>query len=413
MNILIVSCVFAPEPVVSSKSSYSLAIYLTNKKNKVKVLAPYPSRPNKNNYPPKKMKLYHTDKVFRDFDVVRCFSIFSEKSTLLSRFIENISFGITSSFYLLFSKKYDVIYSNTWPIFASFLITITAKVKGIPIVTSVQDLYPETLVNQGRISSNNSFFNFFLSKIDKYILVSSYKCIAISDGFKTAIINKGIKKDMIEVVYNWNTSEDYLTNEKIQINFRDSFNIQENDFLIIFAGNISSSAGVAEIIKLFSKVESSKKNAYLCIAGEGSQHESCIKLAQKLRTNNVIFHYPWKKNETESLLKSANLLILPTLEDQALFSVPSKLISYMHAKRPILTIANKDSDLSKIISKSNSGWSVEISNAEEVLYEAIDTSSETLTEYGNNAFNYGNRYFNANLNLAKIDNILTNAKKNI
>ena len=53
MNILIVSCVFHPEPVVSSKSSFSLAVNLASKNNDVRVLAPFPSRPSASDYPKK------------------------------------------------------------------------------------------------------------------------------------------------------------------------------------------------------------------------------------------------------------------------------------------------------------------------------------------------------------------------
>jgi len=65
--------------------------------------------------------------------------------------MENISFGMTSSIYLLFSKKPNVIYANTWPVFAMGLLVLIAKVRGIRVVQSVQDIYPESLISQGRI----------------------------------------------------------------------------------------------------------------------------------------------------------------------------------------------------------------------------------------------------------------------
>jgi glycosyltransferase involved in cell wall biosynthesis len=411
MNILIVSCVFLPEPVVSGKSSYSLAHYLTRNKHNVEVLAPYPSRPNKDSYPSKLLKLYHVDKDFKDFKVVRCQSFFSQKSQLLSRFIENISFGLSTSLYLLFSRKYDVIYSNTWPIFASFLITFVAKIKRIPIVTSVQDLYPETLINQGRISNKGGLVNKTLLWIDKYCLAGAYKCVAISEGFKSALIKKGIESHKIEVVYNWDTSD--AIKQNFDVKFRDKFNLSDDSILLMYAGNISSSAGVTNLISIFKDIYTINKNSFLCIAGEGSQHNECIKIANINKPNNIFFYYPWKSNETESLLKSADILILPTLDDQALFSVPSKLISYMQSKKPIFTIANKKSDLYSIVTSSNSGWAVESNDARRVLIEAIETPKARLEKYGENAFNYGNQNFNANLNLKKLTTIITNAKKNI
>lgn len=412
MNILIVSCVFLPEPVVSGKSSFSLANYLTQDGNKVTVLAPYPSRPNVADYKQCKKKMYYHDNIFEEFRVIRCFSIFSKKSKLLSRFIENISFGITSSLYLLISKEIDVIYSNTWPLFASFLITIVAKLKRIPIVTSVQDLYPETLINQNRLNKKSFFIKGFLSKIDKFCLKSAARCIAISKGFRSALLKKGVDDKKIKIVYNWNTSEDFV-NQNANINFRLNYGIENEAFLIIYAGNVSSSAGVSEVIKIFNKIEKTEKDAYLLIAGEGAQHKSCIELTKELKSKNIFFHFPWKSYETDSLLASANMLILPTLDDQALFSVPSKLISYMFSKKPIFAIANKKSDLYKIIEESESGWACELPNAEDLLLAAIKSSNQMLSQMGSNAFNYGNKYFNANLNLEKLANTIYDAKKNI
>ena len=45
MNILIISCVFPPEPVVSAKLSFDLATKLTENGNQVSVISPKPTRP--------------------------------------------------------------------------------------------------------------------------------------------------------------------------------------------------------------------------------------------------------------------------------------------------------------------------------------------------------------------------------
>jgi len=412
MNILIVSCVFHPEPVVSSKSSFSLAVNLASKNHKVRVLAPFPSRPSTLDYPKKKLRLYFDDRNYTQFNLIRCYSFFSRKSQLISRFLENLTFGLSSSLYILFSKKPDVIYANTWPIFASFLLACSAKIRGIPLISSVQDLYPETLINQGRFSKNNYLVNNTLQKIDKFSLSSSHTCIAISEGFKNAIIKKGINQGKISVVCNWNTSSE-VDKGYSQKNFKELFKLDKDSFLVMYAGNISSSAGVKEIINIFSNICLLEKRAYLCIAGEGSQHKSCMNLVDRLKCKNIFFYYPWKSNETESLLNSADLLILPTLGDQALYSVPSKLISYMQARKAIFTIAHSKSDLYSIVLNSKSGWAVELDEAEDRLLEAIKTPAIKLNEYGINAFNYGNKYFNANLNLEKLADIITIAKKNI
>ncbi len=82
--------------------------------------------------------------------VVRCFSWSSSTSTVISRFIENIVFGLSSAFYLLFSPHIQVIHSNTWPIIASGLMSLVARMRRIPYVVRVVDLYPESIASQKR-----------------------------------------------------------------------------------------------------------------------------------------------------------------------------------------------------------------------------------------------------------------------
>ncbi len=93
-SILIISCVFPPEPVVSAKTSLSVANKLTELGHSVKVLSPFPSRTSGKLHKGYTRSLYKKDSSFDNFELVRCFSTLSSKPTILSRFMENISFGM-------------------------------------------------------------------------------------------------------------------------------------------------------------------------------------------------------------------------------------------------------------------------------------------------------------------------------
>jgi len=116
-------------------------------------MAPFPNRPAGKLYAGYRRALFRLEKATEGFRIVRCFSFFSRSSSMLSRFAENVSFGITSSLALLLGRKPSVIYANTWPIFAAAMIGTVARLRRIPLVISVQDIYPESLISQGRRSS--------------------------------------------------------------------------------------------------------------------------------------------------------------------------------------------------------------------------------------------------------------------
>ncbi len=95
MRILVVSCVYPPEPVVSAQTSADLVSYLHAMNDSVTVLAPFPSRPAGQGYLGYKRRPYRVEHTQLDSKTIRCFSFFSKRLTFLSRFSENISFGIT------------------------------------------------------------------------------------------------------------------------------------------------------------------------------------------------------------------------------------------------------------------------------------------------------------------------------
>ena len=114
--------------------------------------------------------------------LIRCFSFFSPKGRILGRLIENLSFGIASSIVLLFSPKPDVIYTNTWPIIATGLVTFIARIHRIPYIVFVQDLYPESLEAQGRMQRNSVLYRIF-RYIDTQIARHAAHLIVISKHF--------------------------------------------------------------------------------------------------------------------------------------------------------------------------------------------------------------------------------------
>ena len=147
MRVLLVSCVFPPEPLTSAQTSGEIAEELARRGHEVTVVAPFPSRPAGDPYPGYPRALFRRSRDQKGYDLIRSFSFFSRTSSLPSRFLENISFGISGAVAACRQKKPDIIYSNTWPLVATGIISLIARWRRIPLVISVQDAYPQSLIS--------------------------------------------------------------------------------------------------------------------------------------------------------------------------------------------------------------------------------------------------------------------------
>ena len=124
MNIVIVSAVFPPEPVVTAQTSFQIADELFHDGHQVTVLSPFPNRPDGRLFKGYRRSLYRRESM--GFSVIRCFSFLSRKSTMGSRLLENLGFALTCSGRLLLLPRPDVLYMNTWGIFCSGLVSAAA-----------------------------------------------------------------------------------------------------------------------------------------------------------------------------------------------------------------------------------------------------------------------------------------------
>ncbi|OJX38344.1 MAG: hypothetical protein BGO78_10100 [Chloroflexi bacterium 44-23] len=93
MNIVIVSSVFLPEPIVSARTSQSLAHELTALGHVVKVITNFPNRPAGQIYEGYKRSIFSSENTPSGYSITRCFSTFSKSSSIFSRLLENVVFG--------------------------------------------------------------------------------------------------------------------------------------------------------------------------------------------------------------------------------------------------------------------------------------------------------------------------------
>jgi len=322
------------------------------------VLTVFPNRPTGKLYPGYKRRLVQREKAPEGFELIRCFSFFSSKSRLISRFMENLSFGVIGGGAVLRVRCPDVIYSNTWPVLATGIVSAIARLRRIPLVVSIQDIYPESLIYMGRIKPER-LLSRLMKWIDGVIARGCHSVIVISDVFAELYRReRGVNPARLRVISNWADSEAVTPNDKRAAAFRTEKNIPPDAFVILYGGNVGTAAGVENLINAFARLRDIEQ-LYLVIAGQGSRIDACQELARKLACPRIVFQQPWPKEQTSTVLAAADVLILPTSGLQSLTSFPSKLISYMLSARPIIATADSRSDLAAIIEKSECGWVVE------------------------------------------------------
>lgn len=389
-NILIITAVFPPEPVVSASLSFDIANDLSESNN-VTVISPSPTRPKDFNFSGSKS---HDNK----FKHIVADSFTCPDSVFFGRMKESYSFGkFCSEFIKKNHKNIDVIYQNSWPIFSQYFIYKSARMYKIPLVTHIMDIYPESFIEKMPFAKSLLFK--ILLPFDKKVLDYSRKIICISKNMKSHIEStREINEDKLIIVNNWQ-------DENVFISFNNTEHKMQKEnllFTFMYLGNNGPVAGVEFLIESFVKADID--NSKLIIAGSGSRTNACRELVKKLNAKNVDFMSvpSGKVPEIQSL---ADIMLLPVKKNAAYSSIPSKLPAYMFSAKPIIGSLDWDSDTANAIVNANAGWVVEPENSEQlinIMREVSQYDINELKDKGVNALHYSLKHFSKKENLKKI-----------
>ena len=144
------------------------------------------------------------------------------------------------------------------------------------------------------------------------------------------------------------------------------------------------------------------------IVGEGLKKEALRKKAASLGLRNAAFLPFQPYRDLPDLLASADVLLVPLDKEKSQLSVPSKLYTFMAAGRPILGLAEPDSEVANLLREKECGLAVPPDEAAAVA-EAVRTlerSPEKRRLLGGNAREHVVRQFAKDKILGSYDKLL-------
>jgi len=269
-------------------------------------------------------------------------------------------------------------------------------------------MYPESLSVQRRIDPEHWAYRLLLS-IDKQIAQKSAGIIVLTGNHAVQYSQtRNVDPGRIHVIPNWVDRDSIVLEDKNE--FRSQTGISPDAFVLVYGGNIGKAAGVENLIKAMGEL-SPKRETVLVIAGSGTELAECQELASSIKNTRIIFHSPWKNEETSKLLAAADVLLLPTRGDQSLSSVPSKLLSYMLSAKPVLAMVLAESDTAQVIKEADCGWVIppdDVDLLEAKILQLSQASPSELLVKGQNGRKFAAEHFTTNKLLPKVIEVIEN-----
>ena len=246
--------------------------------------------------------------------------------------------------------------------------------------------------------------DFYLRR-ERSVIARSHQIVLITEDFLPLMAKWRIAKEKLHIIPNW------APIERIPLRPKDNqwsraHNISDK-FCFLYAGTLGLKHNPNVLLQLalhFKKDE----NVQVVVVSEGLGAEwlQQQKNQHKLQNLSIIPYQPL--NIFPEVLASADVLMAILTPDAGQFSVPSKVLSYLCAHRPLLLAIPADNLAARIVTDNNAGMVTSAVDVQSFIAaaEALYNNRSQREKFADNALAYAQKHFNLSTIGDKFEQIL-------
>lgn len=303
------------------------------------------------------------------------------------RMLNYLSFCVSAALTGLFLPRPDVVIATSPQLLVGISGWWLARLKRIPFVFEVRDLWPESIVAVG-MGDKSSLLYGTLDAIANFLYKNSDRIAVVTPAFKDYLIeHRHVRGDKIFVVQN-GVETSLFDPMRADGNLKKALGM-EGKFVVSYIGTMGMAHGLETILDTAAHLQYSQPEIVFLFVGEGSDKDHIISLATSKRLNNVRF-VDGQPRETIPDYICASDLCLVLLKKSDVFKtvIPTKMLEFMACARPV--ILGVEGQAKQILEEAQAGVSVRPDNDRDFAAAVIRLAkdSQLRLELGRNGRKY-------------------------
>lgn len=330
MRILYLSQYFPPEVGATQTRAYEMATNLVTLGHSVTVMTEVPNHPS-GIIRPEYRSRFRVAEQLGGIHVIRSWVYATPVKNFRTRMLFYISFVVTTVLNSLNAGKYDVVYATSPPLFVGLAGLIIAKLRGIPLVFEVRDLWPESAIELGQL--NNPRHVRYGHATANLCYRHAKGIVGVTRGICTELKTKRLPADKLFLIKNGTNPNRYryIFDRSLQKELG-----WEGKFVVLYAGIHGMAQGLETVLETAELVKH-KDRIHFAFIGEGPTKDSLMAQAEERNLPNVEFLHEVSSDEIAKYISLADICLVP-LKKKKLFkgALPSKIFDCWACGKPIL-----------------------------------------------------------------------------
>jgi colanic acid biosynthesis glycosyl transferase WcaI len=288
----------------------------------------------------------------------------------------------------------DVVLSANTPLDAQLVALKLSHKLSIPFVFWLQDVIgiaTEKILKK-RIPIAGGLVGKHYIRLERRMLAQSDHVISITDDFMPLMREWGIDESKIDVIPNW------APLEQIPIVTKENSWSQEHrlvdKFCFMYTGTLGLKHNPALLLQLARHFQYAP-SVRVVVVSEGMGADWLGEQKRKYSLGNLLIEKYLPFELLFFALSTANVLVGILEEDAGVFSVPSKVLTYLCARRPLLLAVPAQNLAARIVTQNNAGIIVNSNNDQAFISaaERLYKDASMRDHYGQNGRAYAEHNF--------------------
>lgn len=248
-------------------------------------------------------------------------------------------------------ERPDVVLASSPHLLTGLAGWLVARVRRVPFVFEVRDMWPRILVDVGRLRPGSPSHR-VLRALERFLYHHAEAIVVLAAGVADAVVDEGIPPERIHLVPNGADPDDFTPSRpREELRRRYGF----GGFTIVYTGAHGPANGLDLVLDAARDLARELPEVTFVLVGDGLSRPGLMERARRESLHNVVFLQPVPKAEIPDLLAAADAG-LHVLADVPLFLYgvsPNKLFDYMAAGLPVLT--NTGGEIGRLVTDRDTG----------------------------------------------------------
>ncbi len=303
----------------------------------------------------------------------------------------------------LSSTTFDLILYATPPITITGLIEWLKKRDGACTYLLLKDIFPQNAVDMGMIGNNSMLHAYFERKERQlYQLSDRIGCMSPAN---VQYVTKHHPQLAFKVEENPNSVDLGRLNNTV-INRKTSlykWGIPSDKVIYLYGGNLGKPQGTTYLLTLIDEAKK-EPNAFFLIVGDGTDFPILKEWFDKNQPSNAKLIQRLPKDEFDELAAGCDVGLILLRKEFTIPNFPSRLLTYMENKQPILAITDHTSDIGAIAESTGFGMRCLYGDKERALHQisVLSNNSAMRSRMGEVGFTYLKEHYDVRLSYNKI-----------